>query len=296
MHVPVPLALLAATLLAGCNRPEPARVAAVTVAAHDTQPARATSFAGFDRNDYPGDDRLVDLHRHFSFAGFWLTPPPGATTNSWAGKRGHLLDAGFGFLVLANGRLDAELRKSGTKPADLGRADAAAAIAGAKREGFPDGTLVFLDQEEGGRLLPEQAAYFFGWTEALAASTYRPGAYVSGQSTGDGTGPDGKPLLVTTAQDVREHVDAEHLHPITLWVAQDTCPPAPGCTAAPPSIHSSGTMDAPVWQYAQSPRRPELTRACAKTYAPDGNCYAGISRDLFLDLDVADSADPSHGR
>ncbi len=51
-----------------------------------------------------------------------------------------------------------------------------------------------------------------------------------------------------------------------------------------------------VWQYSQSPRRPELTKSCAKTYAKDNLCYAGVTTDLFLDLDVAGSADPSHGR
>ncbi|HEX7157440.1 MAG TPA: hypothetical protein VF214_00390 [Edaphobacter sp.] len=49
-------------------------------------------------------------------------------------------------------------------------------------------------------------------------------------------------------------------------------------------------------QYAQSPRRPELTRACAKTYAGDGNCYAADLPGIYLDLSLATSDDPSHGR
>ena len=216
--------------------------------------------------------------------------------NSWLSKRKQILDAGFGFLVLANGKLDAEIKKSKLSPAMLGKADAAQAIAAAQREGFPKHTILFLDQEEGGRLLPEQAAYFFGWTEAVSASPFRAGAYLSGQPSEDGTGPDGKPATITTAEDVRQHIAKEHLHAVVFWVQQDQCPPAPGCRIAPPRIADSGTMDAPVWQYAQSPRRPALTTACARTYGGDGNCYAGLSKDLFLDLDVADSPDPSHGR
>ncbi len=258
--------------------------------------APAGNYVGFDRNDYPGDARLAELHKHFAFVGYWLNNPPGATANSWVGKRAALRSAGFGFLVLANGRLDAEIRKSTLKPDALGTQDAADAIAAAKREGFPSGAILFLDQEEGGRLLPEQAAYFFAWTEAVAASGYKPGAYLSGQPSGDGTGPDGKPLLITTAQDVREQVAAKHLHKVVFWVAQDQCPPAPGCVLTPPAVRESGTIDADIWQYAQSPRRPEITKACAKTYAADGLCYAGVSTDLFLDLNVANSADPSHGR
>ena len=257
------------------------------------------AFVGFDRNDYPGDSRLAELHRHFAFAGFWLNNPPGASTNSWTGKRQKLRDAGFGFLALWNGRLDAEIlraQKAGTAPASLGQRDGAAAIEAARREGFPAGTILFLDQEEGGRLLPEQAGYFFGWTEQVGASAYQPGAYLSGQPSPDGTGPDGAKLTITTAHDVRERIAARHLHPVVFWVAQDACPPAPGCVAQAPPLKDSGTLDAAVWQYAQSPRRPDLTRSCAATYAADGNCYGGASKDLFLDLNVARSADPSHGR
>ena len=295
--------------LAGCRKQvEPQNSAGAQVAgAADTgrlirtdsqatgQPA-VRDYVGFDRNLYPGDDRLAELHRSFAFAGFWLNAPPGETTNTWAGKRAELQDAGFGFLVLANGRLDAQIRSTRMSAGALGRQDAVEAIAAAKREGFPDHTLIFLDQEEGGRLLPEQAAYFFGWTEAVAGSQYRAGAYLSGQASPDGSGPDGKPLTITTAQDVREQSVKQRLRPVIFWVQQDACPPAPGCTLAAPPVAASGTSDALVWQYAQTPRRPELTRACAATYAPDGNCYAGATEDLFLDLNVAKSPDPSSGR
>ncbi len=253
-------------------------------------------FVGFDRNLYPGDDRLAELKKSFAFAGYWLNVPPGETANTWTGKRKALRDAGFGFLLLANGRLEAQIKQAGGQPAALGKADAQAAVAAAKREGFPAGAIIFLDQEEGGRLTGIQAAYFFGWTEAVAASGYRPGAYLSGQKDSDGTGPDGRPAFITTAQDVREHIAKGHLHDVVLWVYDDTCPPAPGCTLAAPRLADNGTLDAMVWQYAQSPRRPALTKACAATYAADGLCYAGATKDLFVDLNVSASADPSGGR
>src|SRR5216683_2334855 len=87
---------------------------------------------GFDSNDYPGDDALPALRRHFAFAGYWLTNPPGEHQNGWRGKRDVLLKNDFGFLVLANGKFDAEIKKarrSGTSPATLGKKDAAAAVA-----------------------------------------------------------------------------------------------------------------------------------------------------------------------
>ncbi len=249
---------------------------------------------GFDRNLYPGDNALPALRKHFAFTGYWLNNPPGETTNTWLDKREVLRQNGFGFLVLFNGRLDAEILRTGrrgTTPAALGQKDAAAAIAAAQRERFPAGTTIFLDQEEGGRLLPEQSGYLFGWTEAIAASSYKPGVYLSGQPVEDGPGK-----TITTAQDVREQIAAKHLHPVALFVYQDACPPSNGCTVTPPPISSAGTPDIAAWQYAQSPRRPELTRACAKTYARDNNCYAPGVPSVFLDMSVAASDDPSHGR
>ena len=246
---------------------------------------------GFDRNDFPGAAALPVLRKHFSFVGYWLNTPPGAHTNSWAGRRDLLVQAGFGFLVLWNGRLDAEIKRAGMPAAALGRKDAAAAIAAARREHFPAQTVLFLDQEEGGRLLPEQAGYLLAWTEAVATGGFRAGVYGSGQPVSDGPGQ-----TITTAADITTRVRAGHLHPVALWVAQDTCGPSTGCTLTPPPFAASGTPDALVWQYAQSPRRPELTRSCARTYAANGNCTVPELPAVFLDLNVSLVADPSSGR
>jgi len=85
---------------------------------------------------------------------------------------------------------------------------------------------------------------------------------------------------------------------MAFWVAQDACPPAPGCLvkANPLAPDVSGTLDAAAWQYAQSPRRPEITRACAATYNRDGNCYVPGLTNFELDLSSSTSPDPSHGR
>jgi len=258
-------------------------------------PGQTTENIGFDTNDYPGDDALPLLRRHFAFAGYWLNNPPGSSRNDWQGKREILLRNGFGFLVLFNGRLDAEITRAGklphTTPQTLAAADAAQAVAAAQREHFPAGAILFLDQEEGGRLTSEQAAYLLAWTEAIYRSGYRAGVYASGQPVPDGAG-----RTITTAEDIREHVAAQHLHPIVLWVYQGACPPAPGCTLQPPPLRSSGTPDAAVWQYAQSPRRRSITASCGKTYAADGNCYVSELPALMLDLNLADSPDPSRGR
>jgi hypothetical protein len=267
---------------------------AQTTSASGSVQANVPPHLGFDRNLYPGDAALLALRRHFAFTGYWLNNPPGETTNTWLGKRDILLRNRFGFLVLFNGREDTQIiraQRRGTPAEALGKRDASVAIAAAQHEHFPAATVLFLDQEEGGRLLPEQAAYLFSWTEAVAASIYKPGLYLSGQSVDDGPGK-----TITTAEDVRQQVAAKHLRPVALFVYQDACPPSNGCTVAPPAISAAGTADIAAWQYAQSPRRPDITRACAKTYAADNNCYAPGVPGIYLDIDLAISDDPSHGR
>jgi hypothetical protein len=292
---------LAAALLTIVN------LAPAIVGAQQTAPANGPSgtqrsYVGFDANDYPSDDLLPALRKQFSFVGYWLTNPPGADHNPWVGKRDILVRSSFGFLVVANGRLDKEIvasQRSGKPAAAFGRQDAAVAVAAARREGFPKGTILFLDQEEGGRMLPEQADYLLAWTETVAGSAYRSGVYASGQPVPDGNGPGGHPRTITTIQDLRARVVAGHLHEIFFWVAQDACPPAPGCIvkpANPPALDLSGTMDAAAWQFAQSPRRKSITQACGSTYNRDGNCYAPGAGGYQLDLNVSASPDPSHGR
>ena len=237
---------------------------------------------------------MASLRTHFAFTGYWLTAPPGETSNPWAGKRAVLRGQGWGFLVLANGRLDTQIlrsQKAGISPAALGRTDAAAAVASAQREGFPANTVLFLDQEEGGRLLPEQAGYLLAWTEAVATSGFRPGVYASGQGVEDGPG-----AKIDTIEDLRTRVRASKLHEVAIFDALDQCPPAPGCTLEPKPLSAVPDPGVVAWQYAQSPRRPEITAACKPTYAADNNCYAPGFPQLFLDLDVANRPDPSNGR
>src|SRR5271169_4155912 len=154
------------------------------------------SYLGFDRNTYPGDANLQALHETFSYTGYWLNHPPGEKTNSWTGHRAAVASAGFGFLVLFNGRLYAEL-KTVARATRLGQSDAQAAAVAARREGFPAHTIIFLDQEQGGRMLPEQKAYIYAWVDGVTAAGFRAGVYCSGIGAKD----DGN---VVTAEDIRQ--------------------------------------------------------------------------------------------
>ena len=180
----------------------PIALAAIIVVAGQgvaQQPApSASTYLGFDRNEYPGDENLPPLRQTFSYAGFWLNHPPGEKANTWAGKRQTLQSAGFGFFILFNGRLDAEL-KTVSNAARLGKSDAQAAIASARREGFPAGAIIFLDQEEGGRMLPEQKAYIYAWVDGVAAAGFRAGIYCSGIAAKEERG-----VSIVTAEDIRQ--------------------------------------------------------------------------------------------
>jgi hypothetical protein len=245
---------------------------------------------GFDRNEYPGDDKLAALHETFAFAGYWLNSPPGANANSWAGKRAVVEKAGFGFLVLFNGKTYAQLK--GNEAEELGAADGEAAVASAKREGFPAGTIIFLDQEEGGRLLDAQKAYLFAWMDAVNAGGFRTGVYCSGIAAKESSSETSSETVVT-ADDIRKNAGDRK---IVFFVANDQCPPSPGCVFSKiPALKDSGTDFAEIWQFVQSPRRSEFTQACARTYEADGNCYPPKVR-VHVDVEVATENDPSQGR
>ncbi len=248
------------------------------------------SYLGFDSNNYPGDANLKALRQTFSYAGYWLNNPPGEKTNTWIGHRASVESSGLGFLVLFNGRFFKEL-KAVPRATALGKSDAQAAVAAAKREGFPAGTIIFLDQEQGGRMLPEQKAYIYAWVDGVNAGGFGAGIYCSGMAAADDGG-------VVTAEDIRKNAAGRK---ITYWVTNDACPPSPGCAfpRKSPSPADSGISFAEVWQFAQSPERREVAGGCPKNYDPDGSCYApGVDRKLRFDVDVnaASSGDPSRGR
>jgi hypothetical protein len=287
--------LLALSFCEGCGGFIFSCLAAVSILnASQTAPdaTSAPTYLGFDANDYPGDAALPALKQTFAFAGFWLNNPPGANSNTWRGHRTALAQRGFGFLVLFNGRLERDLHSVSNARA-LGAADAHAASTSAQQEGFPSGTVIFLDQEEGGSMDAAQLAYLLAWFDSVAAAGFRAGIYCSGMPASEGHGQ-----FTITANYIRDHASAREL---VYFVYNDACPPSPGCAYPknPPQPSASGLPFASVWQFAQSPRRREFTRRCAATYSADGKCYppgSGPGSSPYIDVESATSPDPSHLR
>ena len=257
--------------------------------ASTSQEAPQRSYLGFDRNDYPGDEAMKLLRHDFTFTGYWLSPPPGEKTNTWAGKREFLRSQGFGFAVLYRGRESSELKKEADAKLK-GAGDAAAAIAAARAEKFPAGATIFLDIEEGGRLQETYHVYLASWSAALIRAGYRPGIYCSGTPVNEGSG-----VSIVTADDIRSHTPTRD---IAIWAYNDACPPSPGCGTPQeaPRPANSGVVYAQIWQFVRSPRDKQTARHC-RGYAKDENCYAALdtAHRFHLDVNSASSPDPSAG-
>jgi len=267
-------------------------VACLPAIAQSGSPQPAQTYLGFDRNDYPGDATLTSLHQTFVYSGYWLNNPPGSNANTWVGKRSLIENAGFGFLVLFNGRLYADL-KSVARATALGKSDGQEAINAAHHEGFSSGTIIFLDQEQGGRMLSEQKAYIYSWVDTVNSSGFGAGIYCSGIPARESA-----KVSVVTAEDIRQNASRRS---ISFFVTNDSCPPSPGCVFPknPPKPNASGIDFADIWQFAQSPKRKDFAAGCPANYNRDGNCYSpGVNPSLHLHVDVetATSPDPSHGR
>lgn len=262
-----------------------------SLAVAQVRPEAAPQFyLGFDRNDYPGDALLPALRKTFEWTGYWLNNPPGEAHNTWAGKRSIVKAAGFGFAVLYNGREFKELQ--GKNAAQIGGRDGRDAAARANAEGFRAGTTIFVDQEEGGRMLPEQQAYLHAWFDAVIAAGFKAGVYCSAVPFKEGPGQ-----IVITAKDIYDHAQGR---PLAVWAYNDACSPSQGCAFPkhPPSPARSGIPYAEIWQFAQSPRREEAA-SCPKNYNADGNCYPPglpVEAATHVDVNTSTTADPSHGR
>lgn len=254
------------------------------------RPSQKTAHLGFDRDIYPGDAAFPVLRKTFAFTSFWLSPPPGEKVTTWLGKRELLRKDGFGFLVLYRGRDSREFKKAADGPAQ-GTLDAQAAASTAKKQGFPAGTIIFLDIEEGGRLPAVYHTYLHEWFDVLSKNGYRAGVYCSGMPAKEPGG-----VTILTADDIRANADNREF---VFFVYNDACPPSPGCAypGTAPAPSGSGVNYAQAWQYAQSPRRKEFAANCPPGYHPNENCYGpgDTSSAWDLDVDTAYSADPSNG-
>ncbi|MGH7678252.1 MAG: glycoside hydrolase domain-containing protein [Gemmatimonadaceae bacterium] len=167
--------------------------------ANETEAGR---FLGFDTHTYPGDQKMRAWknapNAPYSWVGFYLPAAPCHKGTSWGGKRKTLTDMGWGLAVVYVGQQTWNRRLKTLTPAQLelqrsrgvtcnadylgterGVEDGLEAIKKTEAEGFPSGTVVFLDIERMEQMPQRMRDYYTAWTQTLLKDgRYRPGYYV----------------------------------------------------------------------------------------------------------------------
>jgi hypothetical protein len=145
-------------------------------------------YLGFDTNIYPGDRAMAVWAKDgtYDWVGYYLEAPC-HRDDSWSGKRDTLTEMGWGVAVVYVGQQSWTTKKKAKKgttcsnaflTAANGSRDAKDAIAKVVKEGFPHGTVIFLDIERMDKVPSAMEAYYKAWTKGvLADGRYQPGYY-----------------------------------------------------------------------------------------------------------------------
>lgn len=145
-------------------------------------------YLGFDTNIYPGD-RTMKIWADdgtYDWVGYYL-PAPCHKDTSWSGKRDTLINMGWGLAVVYVGQQvwkTSQKTKKGSTCSNAfisgnrGVAEGHDAIGRIIAEGFPHGSVIFLDIERMDTITPAMRAYYTAWTKTvLDDGRYRAGYY-----------------------------------------------------------------------------------------------------------------------
>ena len=137
------------------------------------------SFAGFDRADCPDLALMARLRAetNLTWCGYYLRAPS-QPASTWLGKREALVAQGWGLAPIYVGQ-ETTGPGSHNVTAAQGRADGTEACARMHDEGFPLGSWVYLDLENGPPFLEFQREYVTEWVAEVDAGGFRAGVYAS---------------------------------------------------------------------------------------------------------------------
>lgn len=255
-------------------------------AAPDPSPVAARGFPGFDTSLYPGDDvmRTWRVASPYRWVGYYL-PAPCHRDASWAGKRATLEAIGWGTAVLYVGQqawegvLDPAPGDSSSASRPIvcsrtlladstGRRDADDAIRRASADGFPRGTVIFLDIEPVATVSNALRNYYSAWTRRVVEDgRYHPGLYAHRRNAAEIIGH-----MRAISADAGASLAGRSIE-IPLWLASPS-----GDFSLVQAPRESGTDAASVWQ-------GRLTF---------DESWAGVK--IRIDANVADSPSPSAPR
>jgi Domain of unknown function (DUF1906) len=173
-----------------------------------TAPDNVVVFPGFDTSIYPGDAAMTAWRypkSPYYWSGYYL-PAPCHRDVTWSNRYATLHAMGWGIAAIYVGQQDwtqipqsilvrganASARaaqsiigeqavcSASLLSADQGTSEAADAVARLKADGFPDGTIVFLDVEFVTSVTPALLSYYRAWIAAVIRDGhYRPGIYAA---------------------------------------------------------------------------------------------------------------------
>lgn len=153
------------------------------------------SYPGFDTNIYPGDATMRRWRESgpYEWVGYYL-PAPCHKDKSWSGKRETLERMGWGLAVVYVGQQTWDERPRPERQdqrrtpldkclanllsAERGLIEANDAIDRTRAEGFPRGSVIFLDIERMEAIPQAMRDYYMAWTRRVVEhGGYRPGYY-----------------------------------------------------------------------------------------------------------------------
>lgn len=143
-------------------------------------PTTASCFAGFDVSQFPGRKSMAWLRKNTNlrWTGFYLGPAPSHSDAGWMGQYQFLTDTDLGKLPIYVGQ-QVTGPGSHTITSTQGRTDGDNACALMTKAGFPRGSHVWLDLENGPPLTAPQVSYITAWAAAVKAGGFAPEVYCS---------------------------------------------------------------------------------------------------------------------
>ena len=137
-------------------------------------------FAGFDSSEFLGAAAMAWLkaNTNLLWSGYYLGPAPSHASQSWMGNRAVLVGAGWGLAPVYVGQ---QIGGPGRHvvSSTQGNLDGHDAAGLMKKEGFPAGSYVYLDLEDGPPFVSPRTDYVKAWADAVTAEGFKAGIYCS---------------------------------------------------------------------------------------------------------------------